>query len=166
MRETSLLILTLLLTAFTSTPAQAQDQQLYVVPDGAETRWSSFENPKAAKGQGGAENKTAKGHAFEIVPPGQTRVLLNVTGAGLIQRIWLTISNRTPEVLRSARIEMYWDGAAKPAVSVPLGDLFWLRPWPPASFSECFIQRPRRPLLHLLYPHAIPQSRANYFHQR
>jgi D-arabinan exo alpha-(1,3)/(1,5)-arabinofuranosidase (non-reducing end) len=107
MRERAPLILTLLLTPFACTTAKAQDQQLYVVPNGAKTRWSSFENAKAEKGQGGAENKTAKGHAFEIVPPAQTRVLLDVKGAGLVQRIWMTISNRTPAVLRSARIEMY-----------------------------------------------------------
>src|ERR1700730_7892477 len=108
MRERTLLIATLLLTPFARTAAKVQDQQLYVVPDNAETRWSSFENAKAEEGQGGAENKTAKGHAFAIVPPGQTRVLLDVKGAGLVQRIWMTISNRTPAVLRSARIEMYW----------------------------------------------------------
>jgi len=51
-------------------------------------------------------------------------VLMNVTGAGVIQRMWLTISDRSPESLRSLRLEMYWDGATKPAVSVPLGDFF------------------------------------------
>lgn len=141
MRERMLLILALVLTACTCPAAQAQDEQLYVVPDNAETRWSSFENAKAEKGQGGAENKTAKGHAFEIVPPGQTRVLLDVKGAGLVQRIWMTISNRTPAVLRSARVEMYWDDAAKPAVSVPLGDFFGLGlgrllPFQNALFSD------------------------------
>jgi hypothetical protein len=52
--------------------ATAQEQELYVMPDGVETRWSSFENLYAQKGRDGAENQTAKGHAFEIVPPGQS----------------------------------------------------------------------------------------------
>jgi hypothetical protein len=99
-------------------------QELYQIPAEVETRWASFENNTAAKGKGGAENKKAKGHSFEFMKPGETKVLMNVTGAGVIQRMWLTISDRSPESLRSLRLEMYWDGAATPAVSVPLGDFF------------------------------------------
>jgi hypothetical protein len=141
MRERAIFILILLLASSLSTTAKAQEQELYVVPDGAETRWSSFENPNGKKGAGGTENQTAKGHAFEIVPPGESRALLDVKGAGLVQRIWLTISERSPVVLRSVRIEMYWDDAAKPAVSVPLGDFFGLGlgrlvPFQNALFSD------------------------------
>jgi hypothetical protein len=119
----------------------AQEQELYTVPADAETRWSSFENMNGAKGRGGAENQGAKGHAFEIVAPGQSRNLLDVKGAGIVQRIWLTISDRTPAVLRSARIEMYWDDAETPAVSVPIGDFFGLAlgrlvPFQNALFSD------------------------------
>ena len=78
MRERAIFILSLLLASFLSWTAKAQEQELYVVPDGAETRWSSFENLNGKKGVGGTENQTAKGHAFEIVPPGQSRVLLDV----------------------------------------------------------------------------------------
>ena len=102
----------------------ATAQELYQVPPEVETRWASFENNTAAKGKGGAENKKAKGHSFEFMAPGETKVLMNVTGAGVIQRMWLTISDRSPESLRSLKLEMYWDGAATPAVSVPLGDFF------------------------------------------
>ena len=141
MRAIKIAILSLMLTALHSATAKAQGQELYVVPDGVETRWSSFENPKAEKGQGGATNKTAKGHAFEFVAPGESRVLLDVQGAGVIQRIWITISERTPAVLRSARIEMYWDDSPKPAVSAPLGDFFGLGlgrilPFQNALFSD------------------------------
>lgn len=97
---------------------------LYTMPAGAETRWYSFENPAAARGAGGAENKTAKGHAFDSVAPGQTRVLADVSGAGEIRRMWFTVNERDPEMLRSLRLEMFWDGAAQPAVSVPFGDFF------------------------------------------
>ena len=31
---------------------------------------------------------------------------------------------RTPEMLRGMKLDIYWDGAAKPAVSAPLGDFF------------------------------------------
>jgi hypothetical protein len=36
----------------------------------------------------------------------------------------VTIDNRTPEMLRALRIDMYWDDESKPALSVPFGDFF------------------------------------------
>jgi hypothetical protein len=75
---------------------QVSAQALYTLPEGLETRWASFENNSAGKGRGGSENKTAKGHAFEFMAPGETKVLMDVTGAGLIQRIWLTVRDRSP----------------------------------------------------------------------
>jgi hypothetical protein len=116
---TSAIVITI---AIISSPAIAQE--LYQIPAEVETRWASFENNTAEKGKGGAENKKAKGHSFEFMAAGETKVLMNVTGAGVIQRIWLTISDRSPEALRSLKLEMYWDGATSPAVSVPLGDFF------------------------------------------
>lgn len=110
----------ILLLLFTKINAQ----QLYQMPPDGSTRWSSFENPKARKGAGGAENKTAKGHAFEGLKAGASIALLDVSGSGIINRIWLTVQDRSPEMLRSLKIEMFWDGASKPAVSAPLGDFF------------------------------------------
>lgn len=101
-----------------------QAQELYQMPSNAATRWSSFENQKARKGAGGAENRTAKGHAFEGLKAGAQVTLLDYTGSGIIHRIWLTVADRSPEMLRSLKLEMFWDGASKPAVSVPLGDFF------------------------------------------
>lgn len=99
-------------------------QEMYKMQGDKETRWASFENSTAGKGEGGAENKKAKGHPSEFVAPGETKVLMNAQGAGIIQRIWLTVRDREPVTLRSLRIEMYWNGSSKPAVSVPLGDFF------------------------------------------
>ena len=104
--------------------ASLKAQELFRIPSDSETRWSSFENPSAGKGSGGSENKKAKGHPSEDIAPGETKVLLNVKGSGVIQRVWMTINDRTPAMLRSLRLEMYWDDQTKPAVSVPLGDFF------------------------------------------
>jgi hypothetical protein len=49
-------------------------------------------------------------------------VLLDVTGTGMVNRIWITINDRSPVMLRSLRLDMFWDNETKPAVSVPLGD--------------------------------------------
>lgn len=105
-------------------PAAVNAQQLYELPAGTETRWISLENPSGAKGKGGMENKGAKGHASEWIKAGERKVMMDYEGAGVINRIWLTIIERSPASLRSIYIEMYWDGADKPAVAVPLGDFF------------------------------------------
>jgi hypothetical protein len=97
---------------------------LFEKPPGVQTRWASFENPSAGRGCAAQENRGSKGHAFDNIPAGQTKTLLDVTGSGMITRIWLTINDRTPEMLRGTRIDMYWDGAEKAAVSCPLGDFF------------------------------------------
>lgn len=99
-------------------------QELYEIPSGKQTRWTSFENPSGAKGSGGKENDGAKGHAFDMVAPGTSKIMLDYKGAGVVERIWLTVNERSPQMLRSIRIEMYWDDNNVPAVSVPLGDFF------------------------------------------
>lgn len=118
------------------------------------SRWATFENPKAAVGAGGRENKSAKGHAFEPVEAGATATMLDIKGTGMVQRIWLTVSDRSPEMLRSLRLDMYWDGEKTPAVSAPLGDFFSIShgrtmPFENALFSSpegrsfnCFIPMP------------------------
>ena len=106
-------------------PALAQDgAELYRFQPGTETRWVSPENPTAAKGAGGRENKGAKGHAFDTIPVGRSHVLADIKGAGTIDRMWMTIEDRSAEALRGLKLEMFWDGAEIPAVSVPLGDFF------------------------------------------
>ncbi len=97
---------------------------IYEKGPGIQTRWSSFENLKAGRGQAALENMGAKGHAFDRLAAGKTKTLLDVSGSGLVHRIWLTISDRSPEMLRSLRLDMFWDGACEPAVSAPLGDFF------------------------------------------
>ena len=117
-------------------------QALYTIPADAETRWSSFENPTAGKGTGGAENKKAKGHPSEIVHAGETKTLLNATGSGIIQRMWMTISDRSPAMLRALRLEMFWDGSEKPAVSVPLGDFFGIALGRKVAFHNALFSDP------------------------
>lgn len=90
-----------------------------------ETRWVSPENPTGAKGAGGKSNKGAKGNAFIVVKPGATAVMADVKGSGVIRRIWISGTlPRNPVQSRAVRLEMYWDGAKKPAVDCPVGDFF------------------------------------------
>ncbi len=89
-----------------------------------EPRWNSFENPTSGKGTGGQENRGAKGHPYDFLKAGETKVLMDVSGPGIINRMWFTIQDRSPQMLRSLRIDMYWDGEEVPAVSAPFGDFF------------------------------------------
>lgn len=89
-----------------------------------EPRWNSFENPTSGKGTGGQENKGAKGHPYDYLKAGESKTLMDVTGSGVINRMWFTIQDRSPQMLRSLKIEMFWDGEQKPAVSAPFGDFF------------------------------------------
>ena len=113
-------------------------QQIFQMPKNADSRVSSFENPNGVKGNGGKTNKTAKGNAFETLKEGETKTLLDVNGQGIVQRIWLTV-NRSPMMLRSLRLKMFWDGETKPAVDVPMGDFFVFNLGKDAPFqSELF----------------------------
>lgn len=66
---------------------------------------------------------------------------MELEGSGTIKRMWITISDRSPEMLRSLKIEMFWDHAKTPAVSVPFGDFFGMGlgkkvPFENALFSD------------------------------
>jgi hypothetical protein len=89
------------------------------------------------------ENLGVKGHAFDQLEVGETKTLLDVAGSGMIRRLWMTLNPRTPRVLRGLRLDMYWDGAATPAVSVPLGDFFgWNMGLQPAAFENELFSTP------------------------
>lgn len=100
--------------------------ELYKAPPvDVQTRWISPENPTGEPGMGGLTNKGAKGNAFYIVAPGETQALFDVKGAGIINRMWMSGTIGVNSVQRRAvRIDMFWDGVAKPAVSAPIGDFF------------------------------------------
>ncbi|UCH15911.1 MAG: DUF2961 domain-containing protein [Bacteroidales bacterium] len=105
-------------------------------------RWSSFENINGEKGRGGMENNGAKGHAFDRVKSGYRCVLLETPGPGIINRIWITIRNRSPHTLRGLIINMYWDNEGKPAVSVPFGDFFGVGLGRTAVFENALFANP------------------------
>jgi len=129
---------------------------LFEKPIGVRSHWISFENPTSGPGQAALENQGAKGHAFDCVKAGETKTLLDIEETGMVCRIWLTIGDRSPEMLRSLRLEMFWDGCDEPAVSAPLGDFFGVGlgrrvPFEHALFSDpegrsfnCFIPMPFR----------------------
>ncbi|MEP7144154.1 MAG: glycoside hydrolase family 172 protein [Ferruginibacter sp.] len=117
-------------------------KNLYEFDSSSSPRWSSFENMTAEKGRAAMENNGAKGHPSDGLDPGETKVLLNVKTPGIINRIWITIIDRSPEMLRSLKIEMFWEDAKKPAVSVPFGDFFGMGLGKTASFHNTLFANP------------------------
>lgn len=77
-------------------------------------------------------NPNSNADRIKYVTPGETKVLADIKGPGVIRHIWLTFSEARPNWLEangSARpdeivLRMYWDDAKQPAVEVPLGDFF------------------------------------------
>lgn len=117
-------------------------QNLYTYTENMETRWVSFENISGAKGAGGMENAGAKGHACDSISAGAAKVLLDMPGPGIINRMWITISDRSPKMLRSLILNIYWDNEEKPAVSVPFGDFFGVGLGRTAVFENALFANP------------------------
>ena len=55
------------------------------------------------------------------LPQGSTTTLMDVTGPGVIQHIWITVDAKR---YRDLILRMYWDGETTPSVESPLGDFF------------------------------------------
>lgn len=116
-------------------------QELFQKPKGVQSRVSSFENSNGLKGNGGKTNKGAKGNAFEWMQPGEAKTLLDVQATGIIQRIWLTVS-QDKNLTRDLRLQMWWDNDTKPAVDVPLIDFFGFHVDKRISFESAMITSP------------------------
>ena len=113
--------------------------KLYKKPSGIQSRWSTFENPNGEKGGAAHANQGGKGHPCENLAPGEVKTLIDIDGQGLIHHIWMTIDKRSPQILRELRLEIFWDNAGTPAVSVPLGDFYGMSLGRMAAFeNECF----------------------------
>jgi hypothetical protein len=93
-----------------------------------QSRSISPENPTGAPGQGGksisALGVGRKGRPMVVVHPGQETTMADIEGSGVIRRIWMTTDGRTPDVMRSLILRIFWDGQTHPSVECPIGDFF------------------------------------------
>lgn len=72
------------------------------------------------------------------VAAGETLVLAELEGPGVINHIWTTVGSYDPFNARSLVLRMYWDGAEHPSVQAPLGDFFGVG----HGASENFVSQP------------------------
>jgi hypothetical protein len=79
-----------------------------------------------------AEDLRSNADRRTYIVPGETMVLADIPGPGVINHIWLTFNDARPNWLEefgSAHpgelvLRMYWDDGEDPAVEAPLGDFF------------------------------------------
>jgi len=73
-------------------------------------------------------DRTGGNHDWIDVGPGETKVLLDETGAGCIRHFYWTyimsIEARRNHLFRGLVLRAFWDGATTPSIEVPLGDFF------------------------------------------
>jgi hypothetical protein len=58
------------------------------------------------------------------VIPGETLVLADLAGPGVVKHIWLTVAANEYAWPRLLRLRVYYDGSPVPSVNAPLGDFF------------------------------------------
>ena len=118
-------------------------EALFTLPAEVETRWASPENFEAKKGAAAQANDGRKGSACFELKAGASKVLAyEPSRSGTIRRIWATLGNRSAQMLRGLRLEFFWDGADKPAISVPWGDFFGTGLGQQATFESAFFSNP------------------------
>ena len=56
--------------------------------------------------------------------PGETTVLADLEGPGVLTHMWVTIADNEYGWPRLLRLRVYYDGSATPSVDAPVGDFF------------------------------------------
>ena len=130
---------------------KSQRQEIYMKRQD-QTVWVSFENRTGEKGAAAQTNKGAKGYPSDRLAAGDSCELLNIRGSGVIHRIWMTVSDRSPEVLRKLWLKMYWNDTSIPAVSAPLGDFFCNGLSVMTAFENCFFSNPEARSMNCIIP--------------
>src|SRR5256712_6648842 len=67
---------------------------------------------------------TGGNHDFVEIAAGDSAVLLDTPGPGVVRRLWVTVASRDRQYLRRIALKMYWEGETDPSVAAPLGDFF------------------------------------------
>jgi hypothetical protein len=129
------------------------DDNLYKMPDDKlKSRWYTCENAEGFKSGGGKSGYGRKGAPCVAIPAGKSLVIADIKESGTIRRIWMTLWNRNEVALRGMKIEIYWDGAAKPAVQAPLGDFFCQSMGKMVAFENAFFSSPQGTSFNCIIP--------------
>lgn len=91
-------------------PARPLDN-LYVLKNRETARVSSYD-------------RTGGNVDYIRIAPGETKVLADISGAGVIRRFYMAPLSSDRMRYRKMVLRIYWDGSKDPCVEVPLGDFF------------------------------------------
>ncbi len=69
-------------------------------------------------------DRSGKNRDCLTIRAGKTATIAEISGAGIIKHIWVTISCKDEMIRRNAILRMYWDGEKQPSVESPIGDFF------------------------------------------
>lgn len=109
-----------------------------LVPD-SQSRMVSPENPTGGKGMGAmavpgpelpfsaAASELGQGwkvNPFLKLAPHSTTIIMDVSGPGTIEHIWMATMQNFHGIGRALVLRFYWDGETDPSVEVPLTDFF------------------------------------------
>jgi hypothetical protein len=80
--------------------------------------------PYSAARVSSANRFVASNDDSKRILPGETLVMADLKGAGVVTHIWLTVADSEFAWPRLLRIRVYYDGHKTPSVDAPLGDFF------------------------------------------
>jgi hypothetical protein len=107
-----------------------------VVDPSLDSRAATFENPTGARGAGGTAHGGRKGAPSRRLKPGERVVLADIEGPGVVRHIWMTFPPARPERMRALYLEVFYDDADEPSVSVPCLDFFGLPHGRPVAYDS------------------------------
>lgn len=101
-----------------------------------DSRAITFENPTGERGMGGQAHGGRKGSPSRRLQAGERVVLADIEGRGTVRHIWMTFPPAPPETMRAMLIEVFYDGASQPSISVPCLDFFGLPHGRPVAYAS------------------------------
>ncbi len=136
-------------------PGTADFPSLYRLSS-LQSRAVTQENPTGGKGLGGKDrgngNCRKGAPAFRKIMPGETKTLCDIQGPGMIRHLWITVEERTPEMLRSYILRIYWDDSEYPSVLAPMGDFFGVAHGRTAHYMSPYLGTPEGRGFHCYFP--------------
>lgn len=116
-----------------------QPLPLSVIDTTLDSRAVTFENPSGARGVGGTAHGGRKGAPNRRVRKGERVVLADLEGPGTVNHLWLTVPPAAPELLRALVLEVFYDDATEPSISVPVLDFFGLPHGRPVAYHSALV---------------------------
>ncbi len=104
-----------------------------------DSRAITFENLAGGRGAGGTAHGGRKGAPNRRIRAGERLVLADIEGPGVVRHRWMTFLPGPPEQMRALWLEVFYDGAVEPSVSVPCLDLFGLPHGRPVAFHSALL---------------------------